>query len=150
MNSERAIIRGYTIFCDDIRQEIGGKLSFMGVYNAVLIPSAPFPVTLAKLCAAVSIRFYTDEPLPSKAQLKVFIPGQDAPSLVADLPLPDQPIPALVQQSETLGNFWSLNLNIVIAPLEIKEEGILRIRAFIDGDEWKVGALRIGRHGESA
>ena len=38
-----------TTFCDDIRQEVGGKQSFIGVYNTVMyVPT--FPVTLPKLC----------------------------------------------------------------------------------------------------
>src|SRR5690349_16465929 len=34
---------GNSIFCDDIRNEVGGKTSFMGVYNGALFPAAPFP-----------------------------------------------------------------------------------------------------------
>ena len=36
-----------TIYCDDIRQEVGGKLSLMGVYNNVMYVQQ-FPVTLPK------------------------------------------------------------------------------------------------------
>jgi hypothetical protein len=41
-----------TIFCDDIRHELGGKLSYIGVYSGRLIVP-DFPVTLPKLCVAV-------------------------------------------------------------------------------------------------
>jgi len=30
---------GYSIFCDDIRNEAGGKLSFIGCYNGVIFIS---------------------------------------------------------------------------------------------------------------
>lgn len=39
-------------FCDDIRQEAGGKLSFMGVYaQKMLLPK--FPARLMKLCVHI-------------------------------------------------------------------------------------------------
>ncbi len=41
-----------TIFCDDIRHELGGKLSCIGVYSGRLIVP-DFPVALPKLCVAV-------------------------------------------------------------------------------------------------
>jgi hypothetical protein len=42
-----------TLFCDDIRHEVGGKLSYIGVYSGGLFVRA-FPVTLPKLCLAPS------------------------------------------------------------------------------------------------
>lgn len=51
-----------TLFCDDIRHEVGGKLSFIGVYSGGLFVPA-FPVTLAKLCLSVKIVTPADEPL---------------------------------------------------------------------------------------
>ena len=42
------------IFCDDIRQEVGGKMSFMGCYQSELIvPSTP--VVLPKLCIMATV-----------------------------------------------------------------------------------------------
>lgn len=39
----------FTLLCDDIRQEMGGKTSLMGLYDAhVVVPQLPF--TLPKLC----------------------------------------------------------------------------------------------------
>lgn len=51
-----------TLFCDDIRHEVGGKLSFIGVYSGGLFVTA-FPVTLPKLCLSVKIISPADEPL---------------------------------------------------------------------------------------
>lgn len=39
----------YAIICDDIRQEIGNKLAFAGVYQDVIIVPG-FPFTFSKLC----------------------------------------------------------------------------------------------------
>lgn len=51
-----------TLFCDDIRHEVGGKLSFIGVYSGGLFVTE-FPVTLPKLCLSVKIISPADEPL---------------------------------------------------------------------------------------
>jgi len=51
-----------TLFCDDIRHEVGGKLSIIGVYSGALFVQA-FPVTLPKLCLSVKIVTPADEPL---------------------------------------------------------------------------------------
>lgn len=51
-----------TLFCDDIRHEEGGKLSFMGVYSSGLFVPA-FPATLPKLCLSVKIISPAGEPL---------------------------------------------------------------------------------------
>ena len=45
-----------TIWCDDIRMELGGKQSFMGVYaDVIFVPK--FPITLPKLCVFLKIVF---------------------------------------------------------------------------------------------
>jgi len=37
----------YTLFCDDVRLEIGNKLSYMGVFQTIIVPQVP--VWLPKL-----------------------------------------------------------------------------------------------------
>jgi hypothetical protein len=34
----------YTIFCDDVRLEVGNKLSFMGVFQNIMVPELPAPL----------------------------------------------------------------------------------------------------------
>jgi hypothetical protein len=53
-----------TIFCDDIRHEVGGKLSYIGVYSGrLLVPG--FPLSLPKLCVAVRAVAPRAQPLPA-------------------------------------------------------------------------------------
>lgn len=45
----------YAIICDDIRQEIGNKMSFMGIYKSkIIIPQEPF--TFPKLCFSITYK----------------------------------------------------------------------------------------------
>lgn len=48
-----------TIFCDDIRHEINGKMSLMGMYGDVMyLPD--FPITIPKICAFFELRIPPD------------------------------------------------------------------------------------------
>ncbi len=44
----------YTIFCDDVRLEVGNKLSLMGVFHQILVQQ--FPVTLLKFAVVTQWR----------------------------------------------------------------------------------------------
>lgn len=39
-----ALTLAYTIFCDDVRLEVGSKLSLMGVFHQLVVPQAPVNV----------------------------------------------------------------------------------------------------------
>ncbi|SUD65831.1 Uncharacterised protein [Pandoraea pnomenusa] len=49
------------IFCDDIRNEIGNKMSFMGVYLNDMHVS-DFPITIPKLCIFASVHTAIEKP----------------------------------------------------------------------------------------
>ena len=52
----------HTIFCDDLRQEVGNKVSFMGCYQGELF--VPFvPLLLPKLCVYVTVSTPVERPL---------------------------------------------------------------------------------------
>src|SRR6266446_595417 len=84
---------GYTIFCDDIRDEIGGKVTFVGTYRNALLIHGDFPFTLSQL--AMSISFVTQANLrPERLPLRVYLPGdpEDSPSIVGELAMGDAEI----------------------------------------------------------
>ena len=45
--SDRKLELVYTLFCDDVRLELGNKLSYMGVFQNIMVPQ--LPVWLPKL-----------------------------------------------------------------------------------------------------
>lgn len=46
-STETKIELAYTLFCDDVRLELGNKLSYMGVFQNIIVPQ--LPVWLPKL-----------------------------------------------------------------------------------------------------
>lgn len=78
---------GYSIFCDDIREEARGKVSFMGIYSGNMILYAAPPVSLPKLMVAVN---YFERPGESDApvEVRVYLPGDSADAPTVRVPLP--------------------------------------------------------------
>ncbi len=52
------------LYCDDVRKEEGGKLSFMGVYASDMYIQK-IPTVLAKLCIQAKVITPADRPLKS-------------------------------------------------------------------------------------
>jgi hypothetical protein len=69
---------GYSIFCDDIRNEAGGKLSFVGCYNGVIFISDQFPLVLPKLCVHTHILSPASQPF-SSIVVRCYLPGDEKP-----------------------------------------------------------------------
>ena len=141
---------GYTIFCDDIRAEDGGKLSFIGCYNAAMFTSSAFPIKLTKLCVHMHIFSRPSRPYMS-VMARCYLPGETTP--VADEAID---VPSLADQEALLASLPNDGKNhpyivvaasLVFAPLEIIKPGSMDIRALINGgpDELHLGSLMIAR-----
>lgn len=135
---------GYTLFCDDIRQEIGNKVSLIGIYSGELIILGQLPIALPKLALRI---VYNERPGESTepVELRIYLPGDndDLPSVKASIPLEkirSEPIPAGQDWTDPV---MTATLHTEIAPLQIKQEGFLKVRAYRGDLEIRLGALRI-------
>jgi hypothetical protein len=138
---------GYSIFCDDIRNEAGGKLSFIGCYNGIILISGQFPLVLPKLCVHVHILSPASQPFSSIA-VRCYLPGDDEPFFEEPIETPERQ-----DQTELVVNlktdtsaplFIVAATSLIFAPLELRSSGLMRVRAVIDADqELRLGSLRI-------
>jgi hypothetical protein len=139
---------GYSIFCDDIRNEVGGKLSFIGCYNGVIFVPPQFPFILPRFCVHIHIFSPATQPF-SSIIARCYAPGDDAPIF-------EQPIdpPEKMQQLELVAHlekdpsaplYIVAGTSLIFAPLKIRGPGLLRVRALVDGagEEIRLGSLRI-------
>lgn len=139
---------GYSIFCDDIRNEAGGKLSFIGCYNGVIFVPPQFPLVLPRFCIHLHIFSPATQPF-SSIVARCYAPGDDAPIF-------EQPIdpPERMQQLELVAHlekepaaplYIVAGTSLIFQPLEIRGPGLIRVRAVIDGadEEMRLGSLRI-------
>lgn len=122
-------------FCDDIRHELGNKISLIGCYGAELIVPN-LPAVLPKLCAQVKVFVPADQPLgPMTVRLR-----RDEEILGELLA-----IPPTSPQAETDDARWHLvTALITLAPFSIEGPCALRAEAALeDGEILRSGVLRI-------
>jgi len=143
-------IYGYTIFCDDIRQEIGGKFSYIGVYSGFMFVPA-FPITLPKLCLAISL-LQRREILEANIGLRIFLPGEtddNTPSIQAEFQELKEGIIAEQTAAEVAAlpkpdiSFVAMHAKMLFSPIVITQAGDIRVRAIRRGELIRLGGLRV-------
>lgn len=131
----------WATFCDDIRQEVGNKLSYMGVYGPdLIVPS--FPATLPKLCCVFNLRIPFEQ--SPKKKIAFRLQREDDVIFEAEITPPgEEAVRDLVSRPDDSPWVW-ISFVAQLANFEISEPALLRARALID-DEWEVrgGALRL-------
>lgn len=137
---------GYTIFCDDIRHEVTGKTTLVGVYNNQMIVTGSLPVTLPQICAAITLRlpppndavtpivkiFRSDEPEP------LFVFEADIEPVEAEL----NPVPPPNLEPDSI-TFMQMGITAQMQGLIVSQPCALKVRAFIGDDEVRLGSLQI-------
>lgn len=130
----------HTLFCEDIRQEIGGRYSIMGILGHEL--TAPAPMILPKLCLSIAISSPTSNPFGKVAFRLLF---DEEVLLNQTIENVEEAKEKNVSPDEENNPTRILaTLNLMISPFKIEKNGTLRLRINLDdGDEIKGGALRI-------
>lgn len=134
-----------TLFCDDIRHEVGGKLSFIGVYSGGLFVQA-FPVTLAKLCLSVKIVTPADKPLRS-LKLRVLKDEDMLQEIVVD----EGQLAAASDSAEDITEelrkerVHMAQFMLVFSPIQFEGPCTLRVRAQTEDSEHVGMALQVGQ-----
>jgi hypothetical protein len=139
-------IKGFVTFCDDIRQELGGKITLVGCYIGEMTVHGQAPAKLAKLGLQAKLVFPA-ETAPRKIDVRVdFVPG-DKTLFEATLDIPEAEHKKALERVEPDGTGdepqFGLVQHTILTPLEIPGEGRIRVRAVVDGETVKLGSLRI-------
>jgi hypothetical protein len=137
--------RGHTIFCDDIRNEVDGKVSFIGCYHGIMYVNADFPFLIAKFGLAIT---YMEKmgAYDGDVRLRIYFPGDedDKPSFEGLMPIQDArnaPLNPNPDPSETI--YRSIGTNFILSPLVVAKEGLIKVRAYCGDNVVKLGALRV-------
>jgi hypothetical protein len=139
----------HVVFCDDVRQEVGNKMSLIGVYGADLFVNE-LPIVLPKL--AIFITVATEESNPFASLSLAIYRGDER---ISEIVIGDQDLANTRQQAHdlpdaenatTLGppRLITHNAVVAIAPFPIEKPQILRIIATTESGEILGPALRIG------
>ena len=135
---------GITVFCDDIRNEIGGKCSYIGAYNGeLLLPE--IPSVLPKLGFAVQVVLpRIEESL--KLELMIYFPSDELESPSIRFPAKIDGIGADVNAQygdDDVPPHAKMLQQIILSPVEIKKEGLIKVRAAVNDEVIKCGILRV-------
>jgi hypothetical protein len=133
---------GHAIFCDDIRMEVDGKVTYVGVYatNTMLVRSA-FPATLPKFCISI---FFNQKAELFKPNLgiRIFLPqdADDVASIQAEFAgqLQGEPLPRV-----------QIMANATFGPFTIEKPGEIRVRILRESVLHRIGTLRVLPHPEA-
>jgi hypothetical protein len=141
---------GSSIFCDDIRYEIGGKTSLIGVYHGVMYVRE-FPADIAKL--GITIFFNEPREMAEKRtfnlKLKIFSPNSDDEPLInADImPLSREQIENISESSldndPDIPKLVMLKAEFTLSPLKIEKPGRMKVRMAYGEDIIKIGSMKI-------
>lgn len=141
---------GFSLFGDDLRQEVGGKISLMGMYQQDMIfqsETTTLPVIAPKF--VIFIFYYEiQNAIEADITFKVSLGNEsnlitEAPFLRKDLPPVKEPEidPDNPDEAERI---FHARIPIVISPFMIEKPGRLRVRAhYTDGNILKLGSIAI-------
>ena len=132
-----------TIFCDDIRHEINGKISYIGVYsNDLIVPS--LPVTLPKLCLSVKVVTPADKPLESLT-LRILKNEE----VLQEISVEEEQLNTASESSEYMTDeerqerVQSAQFMLVFSPIQFEERCVLKVRVQTEDEELQGIGLRI-------
>jgi hypothetical protein len=136
----------HSTFCDDIRHELGGKLTLVGIYAGDLLVPA-FPCVLPKLCLVLNIltsrsqpfqrlkiRILKDEETLAEGELQM----QDLTAVVAGA-IPDD------GESEETNQWLGMTAHFVFSPLKLDGPEVIRVRVETEDGEMRAAGLRIAQ-----
>jgi hypothetical protein len=136
---------GYVIFCDDIRHEVSGKTTQVGVYNGQLILAGTLPATIPQVCAVISLRIAPPRQSVSPS-IKIFQTGVEDPlfefEVTIEAIIEDQFLSPDERKNDEF-KFMQLSVNAPLQGLIITEPCQIQVRAFIGDDEIRLAALQI-------
>jgi hypothetical protein len=144
-------VHGFVMFCDDIRQEVGGKHSLIGCYQGSLFVEQ-VPATIQKFGVYITVF----EPMAFAEErkfaipLQIFLPGDepDSPSVAGELPYQEGAVaeirsrfPAVDDPITEAG--MRILLIVTFAPLNITKPGLIKVMMKYQDEVIELGTLRI-------
>ena len=128
------------IFCDDVREEAGNKVSYMGVYGPNLVVQS-FPTTLLRLCCVFHLRI----PVAMKPRKIVLRLTRDDQRIFEIEVTPTAANEAAEKLAEEAVGAHAISFNHVVplVNLQISQTSVLKALAIVDGKEIRGGGLEL-------
>lgn len=127
----------FCIFCDDIRQEVGNKFSFMGVYSGdMTFPVIP-PAQLSKFCIAAWLISPVGD-APQSIAISIFTPPgkTEFVRIAPEGPPPSHPTTEGMQRLIT-------QFLVPITGLPISEDGFIEVEIETERETLRAGRIKV-------
>jgi hypothetical protein len=136
------------LFCEDIREEVGGSHSIVGVMPDNINLQGPENDTqpegkllFPKMGFYIRVRFDARQTPPKQIAAEVSIPGN--PVMKLGTIETDAMKTAFADSIANNAPFVGVLFKAVTAPVPITESGLATLRVFVDGEEHICGTLNI-------
>ena len=127
-----------TQFCDDVRQEVGNKISLMGCYGQSMLIST-FPVLLPKLCA--QIKAYTPLERPFAQIVLRLLRGDQA---LVEMRVPPETLAIPSTMPIPPEARWHMIVGVLaMSPFHVEEPCTLRVEVDTEEGTLSGGTFRI-------
>ena len=131
---------GFSIFCEDIREEVKNRSSWMGVFKGVIYVESSFPFFMPKLVVIVN---YFEVPEAHKEDLEFRIYSTDG-AKVAEVKINRSSLDAHFAANSVSENdeaLISVEVPFIFLPMVVQKPGVLKVRMFDGAQEVKLGSL---------
>lgn len=135
-----------TLFCDDIRFEIGNKRTYVGCFDGALIVEE-LPAVLPRLCASVTLYLSRFPDTDTDVEARIFLPGDapEKPSFTSETKIPGglKPPPMVFSDASDANPRLKIQQDFVLSPVEIKQAGLISVRLAYGAESIRAGSLEI-------
>ncbi|MFZ5936617.1 DUF6941 family protein [Pseudomonas sp. HS6-2] len=131
----------YSVFCDDIRNEINNKISMMGIFGSLMYLQT-FPSVLPKLCAVITVSTPADKLFQS-----VSFKGTMDGNVIFDISLDEAQITEMRQNVGLIEvpKVIEAKAVVVLSPLHLSGPTKIHVTVVADGEEIECSGLQISQ-----
>ena len=149
----------FTIYCDDIRSEIGGKSTLVGCYNGLMHIHGALPIQIPKFGISVHLLVSESEldifarpdiqfVVYGTTGVEIFSANVDLSAMVMhsdDINASSESALKITEKSqkEKSEKFIPLNLNFLLSPVLVERDGFIRTRIKVGKKIIKIGSLMV-------
>lgn len=130
---------GKAFFCEDIRLELGDKFSYMGILGPEMVVAAPQKVLLPKLCVAVHFNI-PSEIETAELVIRVFRQEGENEEMLVQMGGPYERNENMPIGGDVLAEAV---VHIIISPFPVENDCRVKVRAYLNDEEYKIGTLPI-------
>ncbi|WP_322997165.1 hypothetical protein [Castellaniella sp.] len=125
-----------TIFAEDVRQEVNGQISIIGVFDDELVISK-YPTTIPKICLLSTISTLIDDPMDI-ASFRVFF--ENGETLISSELPPELSTnrKAIISQTKDIGDYEWMFMRVQVEMSNLRVDQDSTLRAEIVGSDGSV------------